>query len=205
MKLYERLEKEFGEQEWWPADSRFEVIVGAILTQNVSWKNVENAIANLKREGVLSPSSVLSIEDEKLHELIKPTGFYRQKGERLKRISKEILEYENLEDFLDQEDLRNELLEVKGIGPETADSIVLYSAEIPSFVIDAYTKRIMDRIFEVGGNYQELRSLFEDELEEDLHIYQEYHALLVELAKRYCKKNDPLCSDCPVKTLCSEG
>lgn len=204
VELYEDLLKAFGYQDWWPADSRFEVMIGAVLTQNVSWKNVETAIDNLKEEDLLSPESIVSVEEERLQELIKPTGFYRQKAARLKRLSRKIIDSGGVDVFLDLDGLRDELVGIKGIGPETADSIALYAANRPIFVVDAYTERILERMFGIEGDYEEIRSLFESEMEKKVVIYQEYHALLVELGKRYCRK-DPLCGECPLGRICEHA
>ncbi len=203
--LYEILLEEFGDQNWWPGETRFEVIVGAILTQNVSWTNVETAIDNLKEKDLLSPEKILDTNDEELYDLIKPTGFYRQKTSRLKRISRLIADMNGIEELFTEDDLRTKLLEIKGIGPETADSIILYAAEEPSFVVDAYTFRIMDRCFEIDGSYDEIKNLFEDSLGKDLLKLQEVHALIVELGKNYCFKNDPSCDRCPVSDYCKHA
>ncbi|MFB6088972.1 MAG: endonuclease III domain-containing protein [Candidatus Aenigmatarchaeota archaeon] len=204
--IYDVLLENFGEQEWWPADSNFEVIVGAILTQNTSWKNVEKVINRMKQEEILSMENIIEIKEDKLQQIIRPSGFYRQKARRLKRISKQIYESaSSLEDFFEDkniDELRKELLNIKGIGKETADSIILYSAHKPSFVVDAYTKRIFKRIgMDIGESYNEIKSFLEDNLHEDVEIYKEYHALLVELAKNHCKKK-PECKECPLSYLC---
>ncbi|MFW5927575.1 MAG: endonuclease III domain-containing protein [Thermoplasmatota archaeon] len=200
--LYVKLLKEFGYQNWWPGETKFEVVVGAILTQNVSWSNVETAIQNLKKSNLLSPKKILNTDDEKLYELIEPTGFYRQKTSRLKRISRTIKNNGGLEDFFKIDDLRKKLLDIKGIGPETADSIILYAAEEPSFVVDAYTNRILKRSFGIEGSYNEIKNLFEDSLDKNLLKLQEIHALLVELGKNHCSKNDPSCERCPLSSNC---
>ncbi len=202
--LFNRLLDHFGEQGWWPGETRFEVMIGAILTQNVSWLNVERAIDNMKEEGIMEPGAIRRVEKERLQELIKPTGFYRQKTERLKRLVRVIERYGSLDEFLQIEDLRSVLLNIKGIGSETADSILLYAADRPHFVVDAYTKRILERRQGIEGNYQEIKSIFDEELEESVPLYKEYHALLVELGKNYCKKN-PSCEGCPVRDGCSYG
>ncbi|MGM0510185.1 MAG: endonuclease III domain-containing protein [Thermoplasmatota archaeon] len=200
--LYEILYETYGHQNWWPGETDFEMMVGAILTQNVNWKNVETAIQNLKREGLLNPRSIVDTEDKIIEEAIRPTGFYRQKSKRLKRLSSQVLEKGGVKRFLGQDDLRSTLLDIKGIGPETADSIVLYAAEEPSFVIDAYTKRILRRIDGVSGDHDELKTLFEKELPRDVRLYQDFHALFVELGKKHCKK-DPECDGCPLKSICN--
>ncbi|MEA3493019.1 MAG: endonuclease III domain-containing protein [Candidatus Margulisiibacteriota bacterium] len=192
--IYKKLLKHFGPQNWWPADTEFEVIVGAILTQNTNWKNVERAIENLKTAHALRPSSLLKLSNQKLERLIKPSGFYRQKAKRLKGFTKEYYGRSGMS--------REELLRVKGIGPETADSILLYAFDRPTFVVDAYTKRIGQRVglFRFD-DYHEIKAYFEKKLPKNLEVYKEYHALLVELAKNYCKTK-PLCGECPVVSLC---
>jgi len=200
--LYEILYETYGHQNWWPGETDFEIMVGAILTQNVNWKNVETAIQNLKREGLLDPRSITDAGDEIIEEAIRPTGFYRQKSKRLKRLSRAVLERGGVKRFLGQDDLRNTLLDIKGIGPETADSIVLYAAGKTSFVIDAYTERILRRVEDISGNYDDLKTLFEKELPSDIRLYQDFHALFVELGKEHCKK-DPECEGCPLKSVCN--
>lgn len=203
--LYDTLLEEFGHQNWWPGETKFEIILGAILTQNVSWTNVETAIQNLKKRDVLSPKKILDTDDEELYDLIKSTGFYRQKTSRLKRISSLILDEGGIEDLFKNDDLRNKLLEIKGIGPETADSIMLYAAEKPSFVVDAYTYRMMDRCSGINGSYGEIKKLFERSLDKNLLKLQEIHALIVELGKNYCFKNDPSCELCPLFDGCKHA
>lgn len=199
--IYEKLLYSFGPQNWWPSDTDFEMMVGAILTQNVNWNNVETAIDNLKDEGLLTPKSITEIDMKKLEMAVKPSGFYRQKSKRLKRLSEEILNRGGVEPFLAENNLRENLLTIKGIGPETADSMVLYAAGKPTFVIDAYTKRIMKRVEGVTGSYRELKTYFENELPKDVDLYKEFHALLVELGKKHCKKG-PDCEGCPLASRC---
>jgi len=143
-KIYERLLSFYGPQNWWPAETPFEVVVGAILTQNTAWRNVEKAIENLKREGILDPERILKTSDDVLRELIRPAGFYNQKLQRLKRVCKLIVDSGGLEELfkLPLDELRSVLLSVKGIGPETADAIILYAANKPTFVVDRYTHRV---------------------------------------------------------------
>jgi len=201
--LYEVLLKAYGEQNWWPAKTPFEVCVGAVLTQNTNWRNVEKAIENLKRENLLTPEAILSCPDEKLRELIKPAGFFRQKAEYLKNLSRFIVENGGIEELKKRkrEELRRELLKVKGIGRETADSILLYALDKPSFVVDAYTKRLFYRvrITETESlSYETVKRLVEEEIppvEENIGVYRELHALIVEHSKRLCRKS-PLCSRC---------
>ncbi len=194
-----------GPQGWWPADTPFEVAVGAILTQNTNWKNVERAIENLKREGLLSPAALAAVPDERLAEVIRPAGYFRIKAKRLKNFIRLLTE-----DFggdlnalfaLSTSSLRETVLGVSGIGPETADSIVLYAAGRPVFVIDAYTARILHRhgLIDVDATYEDLQSLMQDNLAEDVEVYKEYHALLVAVGKRHCKKAAPECTGCPLQ------
>jgi len=204
LRIFETLKYEFGKQYWWPAESKFEMMVGAILTQNVNWSNVEKAIDNLKNEDMIDPSKIKSAGLKEIQGAIKPTGFYKQKSRRLKRLANAILDNGGIEKTLDRDDLRGRLLNIKGIGPETADSIVLYAAEKPVFVIDAYTQRIMKRVFSLDMRYEELQELFENRLPKDVDLFQEYHALLVELGKNYCKKS-PKCSFCPLIDRCERS
>jgi endonuclease-3 related protein len=205
LKVYSKLLKHFGPQAWWPADSPFEVIVGAILTQNTNWKNVEKAIENLKKVKLLSAEKILKVNSAKLEELVRPTGYYRQKAHRLKEFVKYFTsEYGAKLSRMkkrDLSDLRHELLNIHGIGPETADSILLYALDKPTFVVDAYTRRIGQRLglFKFD-DYHEIKDCFEQNLPKDLEMYKEYHALLVELGKNYCKTK-PQCEDCPLLRL----
>jgi endonuclease-3 related protein len=203
LRIYKKLLKHFGPQAWWPADSPFEVMVGAILTQNTNWKNVEKAIANLKASHVLRPSSLLKIRNSKLEKLIKPVGFFRQKAKRLKGFIREYRSLDSARDKGISRMSREELLKIKGIGPETADSILLYAFEEPTFVVDAYTKRIGQRVGLFGfDDYHEIKEYFEKNLPRKLEMYKEYHALLVELAKNYCKTK-PVCEGCPIFQHCA--
>lgn len=180
LRLYQQLEAEYGKQHWWPADSQYEVVVGALLTQNTNWKNVEKAIANLKKAGKLEPRRLLETENRELETLIRPSGFYRQKAERLKLLTAKYL------DIIKRGSLptRDELLLVKGVGKETADSILLYAFDLPYFVIDAYTKRFCSHhaLFE-GKEYDEYRLFFESSLPRSVQLYKEYHALIVRWGK----------------------
>lgn len=206
--VYSKLESRFGQQHWWPADTAFEVVVGAILTQNTSWKNVERAIENLKNEGVLSPEEIYRIPDERLETLLVPSGFFKVKTARLKHFINFLFErYRGkLDGLLSLEPalLRNELLGINGIGKETADSIILYAANKPAFVVDAYTRRVFERLgmLEKDATYDEIKQLFEEHLPIDTKIYNEFHALIVRLAKDTCKKR-PVCEKCPLKDGCN--
>lgn len=203
MDIFNRLYRRFGEQHWWPAETKDEVVIGAVLTQNTAWSNVEKAIENLKKAGVLSLSDVVRVNDELLKELIKPAGFFNQKALYLKNIANFI---ENHGGFLslskrDTIELRRMLLSVKGIGKETADSILLYAFERAVFVVDAYTKRLVSRHgLTEDLSYDGVQKLFVENLPLDVELFNEYHALIVKLAKVYCKKK-PICSGCPLEGL----
>ena len=193
----------FGPQDWWPGDGPFEMIIGAILTQNTNWTNVEKALANLKRENLLSVGDINEISAEKLAEYIRPAGYFNLKSKRLKNLVAMIAEeYDGDISLLFNENIdtqRMALLSVKGIGPETADSIILYAAKKPIFVIDTYTYRILNRhnMADEQVTYDELQDLFMDNLEPDHELFNEFHALLVRIGKDYCKKN-PKCDNCPL-------
>jgi endonuclease-3 related protein len=205
MSIYHALFKTYGPQQWWPGDSPFEVMVGAVLTQNTAWGNVEKAIANLKAGGPLTVVRFRGLSRRKLANLIRPSGYYTIKA---KRIS-------NLMAFLtgcyggslarmfrdDPGELRRGLLSVNGIGPETADAIMLYAAGHPVFVVDAYTRRILSRHGMVSGDdgYHVVQQLFMDSLPRDASLFNEYHALLVRLGKKHCTKTAPRCSGCPLE------
>jgi endonuclease-3 related protein len=197
----------FGPRSWWPAKTPFEVVVGAVLTQNTSWKNVERAITNLERNGCLSLEGVLGCKE--LPRLIRPSGYYNVKARRLRALCEWIEEGGGLEAIFDLSvcELRKRLLSVKGIGEETADSIILYAAKRPSFVIDAYTRRVLLRVGLISGDepYAELQRLFMDSLPKDVQLYNEYHALLVELGKNVCTKREPKCGSCPLKNMCDHA
>jgi endonuclease-3 related protein len=203
---YRRLLKHFGPQYWWPASTRFEIIVGAILTQQTTWKNVEKAIKNLKRNKLLAIHPLSKINIRRLEKLLWPAGYWRQKAGRLKGVSKYI--HRNYGNKLSRLfgkpilSLREELLSLKGLGPETADSIILYAADKPIFVIDAYTRRIIHRLGITDlDEYESLRVYFEERLPKDTKLYQEFHALIVALGKNYCKTK-PLCGACPLRKEC---
>ncbi len=204
LRIYERLLEELGPQYWWPADTPLEVIVGAILTQNTSWKNVERAIQILKEQGLLDFQALREVPVSHLASLIRSAGYYNQKARKLKGFIEYVQEHwdGNLHRFLSQEkdELREELLRVRGIGPETADSIVLYAAHQPSFVVDAYTHRIFSRHGWVPDevSYLELQEFFMSNLEPDTSLFQEYHALLVRTGHRFCRRR-PNCDPCPLR------
>ncbi len=209
MNIYKKLLKHFGRQHWWPAETRFEVIVGAILTQNTSWKNVEKAILNLKKEKMLNNKKIANVDIRKLESLIQPSGFYKQKSERLKKFCKYLDRNYNsdLNKFFNRntDEIRNELLSLNGIGNETADSILLYAGEKLKFVVDAYTVRMCERTgIKNAKKYDELQSFFEKNLPKNIKLYKEFHALIVELGKNFCRRK-PECDGCPLKDVCKYG
>jgi len=209
--VYSRLWMSFGPQYWWPADTPFEIIIGAILTQSTSWHNVSRAIHNLKQAGVLSPPALAAVPDAELAELIRPSGYYRSKARKV-RAFLELLADDYAGDLerllaLDTQHLRHVLLRTHGIGPETADAIILYAAGRPLFVIDAYTRRIFCRlgVCPAFGRYDDLQALFMDNLPADAAMFNEYHALLVRLGKSACTKSAPRCPLCPLFRICPIG
>ncbi len=207
--IYHKLLNHHGARHWWPAETPFEVIVGAILTQNTNWSNVEKAIANLRRANALTLNAILHLDREKLEQLIRPSGFFRQKAERLQLFCHHIERHHHgsLDHLFDQdlEPLRKELLQLKGIGPETADSILLYAGQRPTFVVDAYTNRLFQRLGILTGKekYDEIRTLFMENLPRRTSLYNEYHALIVLHCKEFCRKT-PRCRGCPCADICPE-
>jgi endonuclease-3 related protein len=203
----------FGKQNWWPADSPFEVIIGAILTQQTSWKNAEKAISNLKNKNELNPESINNLDSQELESLIKPSGFYRIKAKRLKNFIEYFIKTYNGKvktmSEVDSINLRKEFLNIKGIGKETADSILLYALNKDIFVVDNYTKRIFYRLGVIETNdYEKIREIFEKGLKEKnknntIYNFKEMHALTVELGKTHCKKN-PICIKCPLVSMCKK-
>ncbi|MFH1854231.1 MAG: endonuclease III domain-containing protein [Candidatus Omnitrophota bacterium] len=207
LNIYNLLFKRFGPRHWWPGNTKLEIIVGAILTQNTAWVNVEKAIFNLKKRKVLNVRRLLSISEDKLSELIRPAGYFNVKAGRLK----------NFLNFLrtsyggsinkmfktETERLRRELLSLNGIGPETADSILLYAGNRPVFVVDAYTKRVFLRhgFISSDATYDDLQSLFMKNLLPEEKLFNEFHALIVELGKNICRSKKPLCDKCPIRRI----
>jgi endonuclease III related protein len=197
----------YGPQHWWPGRTPFEIIVGAILVQNTAWTNVERAIANLRREKLLSPRGIETVPSTRLARLIRSSGYFRQKAKKLKAFVR----------FLRSEyggsvrkmfaaptaTLRKQLLGVYGIGPETADSILLYAGNHPVFVVDAYTRRMLERhgLAHPKHSYEDLRRLFERSLSADSPLFNEFHALIVHTGKHYCRNRDPLCAQCPLQSF----
>ena len=206
-KIYDGLLREFGPQHWWPGDSPFEIAVGAILTQNTNWGNVEKAIANLKRQDALSAKVIRGMQTRKLAALIRPAGYFNVKARRLRSfIGFLVNDYNGSVKRMAGEGvlpLRKKLLMVNGIGPETADSILLYALGKPVFVIDAYTKRVLSRHGIIGHekSYDEFQDLFHSSLKRDAELFNEYHALFVRVGKTFCRKNKPLCDQCPIKKV----
>ncbi|MEW6201382.1 MAG: endonuclease III domain-containing protein [bacterium] len=203
--VYNAMYAAAGARGWWPGRTRFEVVVGAILTQNTAWGNVEKAIRNLRGAGVLSPRAMVRLTEEELAELIRPSGYYRVKARRLMNFMRLLDEKYgcSLDRLfrLDVPQLRQVLLGVSGIGKETADSIILYAAGKPIFVVDAYTRRIFarHRWCSENASYDELQELFMSHLLHDVPIFNEYHALLVYVGKHFCGTRSPRCTECPLK------
>jgi len=209
--FYEAMADRLGPMRWWPARTVFEVIVGAILTQNTAWGNVERAITNLRRERLLTPRAIERVPQAKLARLVRPSGYFRQKAKKLKAFVR----------FLRQgyggslarmfrtptEELREKLLRVHGIGPETADSILLYAGGRAVFVADAYTKRILARhgLASEKAGYEEVRALFEKNLPREVRLWNEYHALIVNVGKNWCRKRAPKCGECPLGEFLSDA
>ena len=208
--MYERMASHFGPTHWWPGDSPFEIAVGAILTQNTAWTNVEKAIANLKRERALSAAAIVARDDASLHDLLRPSGYFRVKTVRLRSFCQHLLDrYDgNLERMAQRPlaALRPELLGINGIGPETADDILLYACGKPVFVVDAYTRRILSRHGLVPPDiaYDALQTVFERNLETDLHRFKEYHGLIVYTGKDFCRRG-PKCAACPLQPMLRRG
>ncbi len=204
---FQALNEAYGPQHWWPGRSRFEVIVGAILTQNTSWANVEAAITNLRAANLLTLRAIEGAPAAKLARLIRSSGYFRQKAKKLKAFT--LFLYTNYGGSLSRmfrtntSLLREQLLSVHGIGPETADSILLYAGKHPVFVIDAYTRRILERhgLGTAEHSYEELRSLFESSLPRDAQLFNEYHALIVRTGKDFCRKSIALCEACPLRSF----
>ncbi|HPX42542.1 MAG: endonuclease III domain-containing protein [Candidatus Hydrogenedentes bacterium] len=206
IEIYERLSRHYGPTDWWPGDTPFEIAVGAVLTQNTNWGNVERAIANLKRENLLGPRKILACGDGVLEAALRPSGYFRVKARRLRSFCRYLVErYQGSMKRLAArplEALRPELLAVDGIGPETADDILLYACEKPVFVVDAYTRRIFSRhgLCAPDIAYEPLRALFEKHLEPDLRLFREYHGLIVYTGKDFCRRT-PKCDVCPLGAL----
>jgi endonuclease-3 related protein len=210
IKIYNILYQYYGGQNWWPAKTKWEVVIGAILTQNTNWKNAESAISNLKKEGCLEFDKICQLSQKNLEQLIKPSGYYKQKTRKLFAFMEYIdKEYEGNPAIFFNIDkktgiLRRELLNIWGIGKETADSILLYALERPVFVIDTYTIRILKRHRIIDRDritYDEVQQIIEGSIEKNLEIYKEFHALFVRAGKEFCKKKRAFCENCPLKIL----
>ena len=204
LEMYQAMQRVFGASGWWPAESPLEVMVGAVLTQNTAWANVDKALARLKAANQLDFRALRALSEEALAELIRPAGFYRVKAARLKALLAWLDaacggELGQLADTPSAA-LREQLLAVKGIGPETADAILLYALGRPAFVVDEYTRRILSRhgLVEPEIGYEDLRAVFTDNLPADREMYGEYHAYLVEVGKNWCKRQKPACAACPL-------
>jgi endonuclease-3 related protein len=208
--IYERLMQAYGPQGWWPGDGPLQVMVGAVLTQATNWRNVERAIARLAEAGMISAEALALAPREVLEELVRPTGYYRAKAERLQSLARMLLEscqgdIERLKGLPPQA-LREMLLRVRGIGPETADSILLYALDCPYFVVDAYTRRLFRRLGcgPRGNSYHEWQRFFMEALPPDATLFNEYHALIVRHGKERCRPR-PRCPGCPLLDLCPTG
>ncbi|MCL2220273.1 MAG: endonuclease III domain-containing protein [Chitinispirillia bacterium] len=202
--IYKKLFCRYGDLQWWPARTPYEVIAGAVLTQNTAWTNVEKAIINFGEDGP-EPEFVASVRMSKLTDIIRPAGFFNQKAVYLKSVTKWFERYDYDVRKVKREPLeklRGELLSTKGVGPETADSILLYAFDLPTFVIDAYTMRLCGRYpVDAGKTYSQVKAYFEDNLPKGVELYNNFHALIVANAKEHCRKK-PLCAGCPLERGC---
>ena len=204
---YDLLYSHFGSQDWWPGETPLEVMVGAVLTQNTNWKNVTKAIENLRQAGMLDYPRLLELPVNQLAEYIRPSGYYNLKAKRLHNLLEMInISYNGQLDYFLEDGMvsaRENLLNVTGVGPETADSILLYACGQPVFVIDTYTHRVFSRhnLVEEETDYHTMQTVFMDNLPEDAELFNEFHALIVLVAKQFCKKTEPLCQQCPLQGL----
>ena len=205
IEIYDLLHTNFGEQNWWPGETPFEIMVGAVLTQNTNWTNVTKAIDNLRQANLLDYSCLSRMPVDQLAEYIRPSGYYNLKAGRLHNLLEMIDSCYggDLDRFLadEIEPARVNLLSVKGVGPETADSILLYACGRPVFVIDAYTHRVLSRhnLVEEETDYYSMQEMMMDHLPADTQLYNDFHALFVLVAKQFCKKTKPLCDKCPLR------
>ncbi len=206
-RFYRLMQAHYGPTGWWPGETPFEIAIGAILTQNTAWRNVERAIANLKRLNALDPAALVSMDDAVLWDALRPSGYFRQKTEKVRRFSRWLLEKHGgrLESLaaLPLAEARGQLLALKGIGPETADDILLYACGFPVFVIDAYTRRILARHGKpeaLSMSYESLRAWFENCLDSDISLFREYHGLIVWTGKDFCRRR-ARCEGCPLSSL----
>ena len=206
-RYYDVLFTAYGPQHWWPGRTAFEIIVGAILTQNTSWSNVEIAVRNLRREKLLTPRAIERVSLPRLARLIRSSGYFRQKAKKLKCFVRFLRsEYGGSLNRMFRAPtavLREKLLDVHGVGPETADAILLYAGKHPVFVVDAYTRRMLERhgLAEPTQSYEEIRQVFERSLPSDAPLYNEFHALIVRNGKEHCRTSNPRCSECPLHSL----
>ncbi len=209
--VYQRLFEALGPQHWWPGETPFEVMVGAVLTQNTNWRNVEKAIRNLREADLLDPAALYAVPVEELEELIRPAGYFRVKARRLRSLLAFLMERYggSLEAVFATglSTLREELLALSGIGPETADSILLYAGGLPAFVVDAYTHRILARHgwIDFEADYHQIQDFLQSCLPDDPALFNEFHALLVYVGKHYCRKRAPQCSRCPLCEMLPDG
>ncbi|WGS64956.1 endonuclease III domain-containing protein [Marinitoga aeolica] len=206
MEVYNKLYSEYNIPEgWWPGDNEFEIMIGALLTQNTNWNNVEKSLDNIKKRNLMNPESLYYLPINELEELIRPSGFYTVKAKYIKNLLEWFKTYNFSFEVINKKEkeiLRNELLNIKGIGKETADSILLYAFNKLSFVIDAYTKRMFSRLgLNIKVDYDTYKNFFENNLPKDIMLYKNYHGLIVEHSKNICKKK-PLCENCKLKFLC---
>lgn len=203
--VYAQLLQSYGPQHWWPGETPFEVMVGAVLTQNAAWANVERAIDRLKAAACLDPRAILACEPQDLAGMLRPSGYFNVKAGRLRALCEWYLDAGGMAALMQwpTDRLRHALLRVKGVGPETADDILLYAFERPVFVIDAYTRRLCSRLGLIRGDegYEVLRRAFEAALGPDVPVYNEFHALIVRQTKEACRTR-PLCDRCPVRRGC---
>jgi endonuclease-3 related protein len=209
LRLHDALLREYGNLGWWPADDPFEIAVGAVLTQNTSWRNVERAIARLKKEGNLCPSRILELDASELESLVRPSGYFRQKARYLKELARYVERELNgdisLMSSKPMDKVRTDLLALRGIGPETADSIMLYALHMPSFVVDAYTLRLLRRMgIRHERSYGAVKTAFEEALEGDVSTLANAHAMIVIHCKTVCRA-EPVCGICPLANTCSEA
>lgn len=209
VEVYERLLARFGPQGWWPAETAFEVLMGAILTQRTRWRNAAQAIENLKQAGLMDPAALASASIDEIAGHVRCAGFYRQKAERLVAVARVLVErydgsIERAFQGADTEELRGRLTSWRGLGPETADSVLLYAAGRLVLPVDLYTVRLMRSLGFGGGRYSELQRQIASQLPADVEVYKEFHALVDELRKAFCRA-EPLCRPCPLRDLCSHA
>ena len=218
IQMYTAMADFFGPCKWWPADSPFEVVVGAVLTQNTAWRNVEKALTLLREKGPLRPKDLWNMPVDSLEEALRPSGFFKLKAQRLRNLLEYLISFPSWDiapgdvalEFMQKETsehLRHALLQVRGIGPETADCILLYALNRPSFVADAYTRRIFSRhgLLPEDAPYGRMRDFFMEALPLDTALFNEYHALIVRTGNTFCKKSKPLCSQCPLERFPRHG